>query len=418
MKRLLKQAFVSVPRLQVSLHIEGEDHLVGSLVKHQHQLLFEYERSFLDGQLEISPLTLPLKTGVQQFNPNLFEGLPGVFNDSLPDGWGRLLFDRSLLQKGVHPKDISPLDRLAFIGTRAMGALSYQPDYGDDASLEFIDLDDLYQQTEAVLQGEADDVLTSLLSLNGSSAGARPKALLGISRDKHQMTYNSEVTEGYEPWLIKFPNSQDGNDAGAIEYVYSLMAKQAGLNMTDSHLFPAKHSAGYFATKRFDRKGPQRLHSHSVCGLLHSDFRTPSLDYLDLLKLTRILNRDAPDTEMMFRYAVFNVLSRNRDDHAKNFSFLMDARGTWTLAPAYDITFSQGLMGEQSTMVLGEGRDIGQQHLRELGQRIGLESEFVRGVLDETRQSLSQWQNLAKTYGVSKDSVRVIQKQLAANQII
>ena len=137
------------------------------------------------------------------------------------------------------------------------------------------------------------------------------------------------------------------------------MATRSGIAIPETHLFPAKKSAGYFATKRFDRDCPKSLHMHTVCGLLHSDFRSPSLDYQDLIELTTLLTRDVRETEKMFRLAVFNVLAHNRDDHSKNFSFLMNEVGEWQLSPAYDLTFSSGPGGEQSTMVIGEGKTPG-----------------------------------------------------------
>lgn len=135
------------------------------------------------------------------------------------------------------------------------------------------------------------------------------------------------LPSGYTPWMVKFPNTQDGLDAGAIEYVCALMAKNAGVFTPDVHLFPALIGAGYFAIKRFDRDGLKRYHMHSACGLLHSDFRTPSLDYEDLITLTGVLTRDMREVEKLYRLAVFNVLAHNRDDHSKNFSYLMDSQG-------------------------------------------------------------------------------------------
>lgn len=203
---------------------------------------------------------------------------------------------------------------------------------------------------------------------------------------------------------------QDGADAGAIEYVYSLMARAAGLTMTDTYLFPAKNGAGYFATQRFDRSKNKRIHMHTACGLLHTDFRSPSLDYEDLLALTSLLTRDAQDVEKMFQQAVFNVLSHNRDDHAKNFSFLMNEAGEWKLSPTYDLTFSSGPGGEQSTMVLGVGREITRDDLIQLGLRAKLSNKKMKEIIDQTRAALSQWRVLANQYGVSRANVNIIEK--------
>jgi serine/threonine-protein kinase HipA len=204
----------------------------------------------------------------------------------------------------------------------------------------------------------------------------------------------------------------DGLDAGAIEYVYGLMAKDAGLDMTQTHLFSAQTGAGYFATKRFDRNAEQRVHVHSACGLLHSDFRAPSLDYEDLMALTGVLSRDVREVAKMFQLAVFNVLAHNRDDHSKNFSFLMNEAGEWKLSPAYDLTFSSGPRGEQSTMVMGEGKNPGTEHLIKLGLDAKLGQELIDTIIDRTKNALSQWKVLASNYGVSQASIELIDKKL------
>ena len=235
--------------------------------------------------------------------------------------------------------------------------------------------------------------------------------MIGIDRHKKNMMHGVHaLPKQYTHWLVKFSNMQDGDDAGAIEYVYSLMAHAAGVLMSDTHLFPAKKCVGYFATQRFDRINNKRLHAHTACGLLHSDFRSPALDYLDLLSLTEMLTRDVREVEKMFRQAVFNVLSHNRDDHAKNFSFLMNEWGEWKLSPAYDLTFSSGPGGEQSTMVLGNGKNITIDHLIELGLRAKLDNAVIKNSIDQTRHALSQWKMLAKQYGVTHENINHIQK--------
>jgi serine/threonine-protein kinase HipA len=386
---------------------------VGRLASRSRQLYFEYNRDFIERGLDISPFRLALKSGLISLSYEPFEGLPGVFNDSLPDGWGRLLFDRFSRARGVSPADLSPLDRLAHVGQSGMGALVYEPDHSSDENQNDIVLDVLAAHAADVLAGNSDDVLSELIALNGSSAGARPKILVAVNDTRDRIIYGGhDLREGYMPWLVKFPNIQDGLDAGAIEYVYALMAKEAGIVMPDVHLFPAQRGAGYFASKRFDRDGKNRYHVHTVCGLLHSDFRTPSLDYEDLIALTGGLTRDVREVEQMYRLAVFNVLAHNRDDHSKNFSFLMKKEGQWQLAPAYDLTFSSGPGGEQSMMIVGEGRNPGVTHLRKLGESAGLSSDHVSEVIDATKSSLSKWSELATQYGVSSANIELINKTL------
>lgn len=402
--------FAPVSALNVVLDFVGTPVPVGRLARRDAKIFFEYDADFIAGKLELSPFKLPLTSGLQVFEPGLFEGLPGLFNDSLPDGWGRLLLDRALRRKGIAPDSFSPLDRLAYVGASGMGALIYTPDYSEDVHSETVNLDVLADQSQAILEGNSEEVFEELLALGGSPQGARPKAMIGVNRDKSKVIQGVEdLPASYEPWLVKFANTADGQDAGAIEYVYSLMAQEAGLEMMDAHLFPAKMGAGYFATKRFDRTDSGgRLHMHTACGLLHSDFRVPSLDYQDLIKATMILTRDMREAQKMYRLAVFNVLSHNRDDHAKNFSFLMDESGAWRMAPAYDLTFSSGPGGEQSTMVMGQGKNPGIEHLLKLADVADLSRADAQRIIDETVTALQQWKELAKSCGVSKANIKRI----------
>lgn len=407
-------AYTPLTQIKVGLGFTGDIIPVGRLAIRERKIYFEYDTGFIKSELELSPLRLPLKTGVQSFDPFLFEGLPGLFNDSLPDGWGRLLFDRSLRTKGITPEEISPLDRLAHVGMTGMGAIVYEPEIEEEADKSAIDLDQLASGAQEVLDGEAPEVLQTLLSLNGSSGGARPKAIIGVDKERKKIIHGKNTSQaGYGPWIVKFPNSSDGLDSGAIEYVYALMAKDAGLIMSDVHLFPAKRGSGYFATKRFDRDGNNRVHVHSVCGLLHSDFRTPSLDYEDLISLTSSITKDMREIEKMFRQAVFNVLGYNRDDHSKNFSFTMDTDGAWALSPAYDLTFSSGPRGEQSTMVMGEGKNPTETHLIKLGLDAKIDPKKITQIIEQTKHALSQWKTLAKNYGVGRDNIALIESRIS-----
>lgn len=395
---------------------------VGRLAMREQKIYFEYDSTFIKRGLELSPFHLPLKPGLTRFDDSLFEGLPGVFNDSLPDGWGRLLFDRYARTLGSNasikwPADITPLARLATVGRHGMGALVYEPDHSaHEADSPIIILDKLAAQAQEVLSGASDDVLSELLSLNGSSAGARPKALIGIDSTRKNIIHAvQELPDNYEHWLVKLSNSQDGTDAGAIEYVYALMARDAGIDVPEVHLFHsragARRGAGYFAIQRFDRNGKQRLHMHTACGLLHSDYRTPSLDYEDLIALTGQLTRDMREVEKIVRLAVFNVLAHNRDDHAKNFTFLMNHEGQWQLSPAYDLTFSSGPGGEQSTTVMGEGRSPGIAQLIKLGEAAKIAKPRIHEIIGQTQAALSQWPALASQYGVSSANIKLVSRR-------
>ena len=403
----------SLNLLKVGIEFSEEVLPVGKLASRENRIYFEYDSAFLDRELDISPFNLPSRPGVQSFDRHVFEGLPGVFNDSLPDGWGRLLSDRMMNSKGMSHGEPDPLAWLAYAGRSGMGALVYEPDLGGVAPDQEVDLNQIALRVKEVLDGEAGDALQDLLILSGSSSGARPKAMIGLDATRRTAVYGAHpLREDYELWMVKFPGHGDGPGTGAIEFVYALMAKEAGLEMSEVDLLPARTGAGYFATRRFDRNKGSRFHLHSACGLLHSDHRTPSLDYRDLVALTMSLTRDVREAEKMFRLAVFNVLAHNRDDHSKNFSFLMDAQGNWTLSPAYDLTCATGPGGEQSTLVMGEGRNPGIEHLARLGQEAELSRSRIDDIIEQTRAALSQWRKLAKEHGVARTDIDWIAERI------
>lgn len=403
----------TVSEVKVGLDFGEGAIAVGRLAVRARRIYFEYDPDFISQGLEIAPLKMPLQPGLRTFDRTLFDGLPGVFNDSLPDGWGRLLFDRFARSQQMLPADLSPLDRLAYVGRHGLGALVYEPDCSLSDNSQDISLDTLAKQARQVLEGESNEVLAELIALNGSSAGARPKALIGINAAQDHIIHGvHDLPAGYLPWIVKFANTQDGLDAGAIEYVYALMAKDCGIDMPDVCLFAAQRGAGYFAIKRFDRDGSVRYHMHTACGLLHSDFRIPSMDYEELIALTGMLTRDAREVEKMFRLAVFNVLAHNRDDHSKNFTFLMDSNGRWQLSPAYDLTFSSGPGGEQSTTVMGEGHSPGITHLLSLAEEANIKQAHAHDIIQRTQASIGRWPELAKLHGVSAANIKLIASKL------
>lgn len=372
----------------VYVYYHGATHkiLMGRLLFKNRQIFFEYDAAFIKTGLELSPFKLPLKAGVIESNDRTFEGLFGVFNDSLPDGWGRLLLDRKLMNAGLNPGTLSPLDRLCFVGALGMGALSYEPENPSAISHITNELDEIDSEIQATLD-ENDAYVEDLLVLGGSSAGARPKVLLNI--------------EGMD-WLIKFRSQLDPKDISAIEYAYHLMANGAGLIVPEAKLFPSRKGLGFFGVKRFDRNGDDRIHMHTIAGLLHADHREPSLDYESIMKATLYLTKDIRQCEIQFRNAVFNVLSHNRDDHSKNFSFLMDAQGNWTVSPAYDLTFSSGPAGEHSTMIMGEGKNPTKKHLLKLAGTVGINQEKALEIIHQVLSALKKWDDFATEVGVSK----------------
>ena len=377
-------------------HGSGEKQLMGRLLLKNRKIFFEYDADFIKTSLELSPFKLPLKSGVIESNDRTFEGLFGIFNDSLPDGWGRLLLDRKLMNAGLNPGTLSPLDRLCFVGALGMGALSYEPENPSAISDITNDLDEIDSEIQATLD-ENDTYVDDLLVLGGSSAGARPKVLLHI--------------EG-EDWLIKFRSQLDPKDISAIEYAYHLMAIDAGLIVPEAKLFPSRKGLGFFGVKRFDRNADNRIHMHTIAGLLHADHREPFLDYESIMKATLYLTKDIRQCEIQFRNAVFNVLSHNRDDHSKNFSFLMNQQGNWSVSPAYDLTFSSGPSGEHSTMIMGEGKNPTKEHLLELSGAVGIKQDKVLEIIHQVLSATEKWDTFASAVGVSKLQIKNIGEAL------
>ena len=399
---------IYTPTELLTVYLEaGERRKVGRLALRQRQILFEYDAAFLAAGIEISPIKLPLKAGVFTSPDAVFDGLYGVFNDSLPDGWGRLLLDRTVEKHGIRRGQLNALDRLAYVGRNGMGALSYEPDRSSDSGSDTpLVLDRLAAESAIVLAGESEDVFEELLRLNGSSAGARPKIVAQVSADRSRIVHGlAKLKRGFEHWMIKFASSQDPRDIGAIEYAYSLMARAAGVDMPETHLFRTRKRR-YFGAKRFDRQGDSRVHMHSLSGLIHADHRNPAVDYATILRVVRVLTKNIAEVEKAYALACFNVLAHNRDDHAKNFSFLLNDRNAWVFAPAYDLTFSDGPAGEQSTMVMGEGKNPGVEQLRALAKEHDL--KHAPGILAKVQKAIARWRDHAAKAGVSAKSTKEI----------
>ena len=378
--------FKQLKLLNVYYNKGAEKILMGRLALKERRIFFQYDPSFIQTNLELSPFKLPLQSGVIPCLNSPFEGLFGIFNDSLPDGWGRLLLDRKLIHLGVIPEELTPLDRLSYVGRQGMGALTYAPAMEENISSYHENLDQIADEIVKFLETDADQYVDHLFTLNGSSGGARPKIIVQIEQDS-QIINKQNLTLFQGNWLIKFPSSSDPKDIGLVEYAYHLMALNAGLMLPEARLFKSKTGLGYFGVKLFDRTENNRFHMHTVSGLLHADHRIPSLDYTSILKATSLLTKDTKECEKIFRHAVFNVLSHNRDDHGKNFSYLMDETGRWKVSPCYDLTFSTGPAGEHCTMVAGEGKKPTLHHLLKLSEISGMHKKLALEIIDQVKNA-------------------------------
>ncbi|MCI7169686.1 type II toxin-antitoxin system HipA family toxin [bacterium] len=355
------------------------DKVVGTLgLANNYQVAFEYTDEWIETGFSISPFSLPLKKEVFLPTKEYFDGLFGVFADSLPDAWGRLLLRRLLKEKGKKEDELTVLDRLAIVGDSGMGALTYRPQQEFYEKEELADLDELAVSCQKILNMEYSEKLDELYRLGGTSGGARPKIMTKIDD---------------EDWIIKFPAHVDGRDAGVMEYEYALCARKCGISMSDVKLFPSKQCRGYFGTRRFDRnQGGQRVHMLTAAALLELDFTQPSLDYHSLMKLTSLITgNNEEDMDNMFRRMCFNVFAHNRDDHSKNFTYLYNEQeNRWRLSPAYDLTYSNTYFGEHTTTVDGNGRNPGIKELMEVGKKAGLKKDWCREAAEEIRVCVNE----------------------------
>lgn len=328
--------------------------------------VFEYDKDWIADGFSISPWELPLQTGLIYSKENCFGGGFAAFEDSMPDGYGLYLLDRMLRREGSSLTQLSPLQRLSLVGGSGMGALCYKPEV-KTKSITLIsdnDFDDLQRKALEVLS-EKSDADASLLYYNShNSGGARPKAVF-------------RADDGTD-WIVKFRHTYDPSDIGRMEYLYMSTAQKCGIIIPEIRLINER----YFAIKRFDIREGKRLHTLTSAALLQSDFRSQNIDYMNLLALTGYLTQDPMQVEQMFRRMVFNVVCINKDDHAKNFSFLCD-NGKWSLAPAYDITYSPaGTRGEHATSVRYAGNPS-RDDLIEAGLGIRIPRKRCIEIIDE-----------------------------------
>ena len=341
---------------------------VGTLAMADTCAAFEYDAAWLQDGFAISPLSLPLRAGV--FIPSYlpFEGVFGVFSDSLPDGWGRLLLDRLLRSKGEDPALLDPLQRLAVVGSGGMGALEYRPSLQLEEASVVRDYDRLARECSKILNDEFSDDLDRLFHMGGSSGGARPKVLVDIDG---------------EPWIVKFRSSSDPVNVGKMEYDYAVCAKSCGIEMPEVRLLHSEECPGYFAVKRFDRVGcgsggSARLHVASASALLETTHRIPNLDYAQLMKLTTLVTGSYAELEKLYRLMCFNVFAHNRDDHSKNFAFLFDGQaGSWRFSPAFDLTYSNSIGGQHATTVDGNGSNPGVDDLLRVARAADIPSSWA-----------------------------------------
>lgn len=395
---------------------------------------FEYDPAFVKRGIELAPLHMPLREAQDVFIfPNLpdatYQRLPAMLADALPDKFGNALIDAWMAQNGVSKASITTLDRLAYMGERAMGALTFKPARGPKKSKSAaVELEGLVKQARLAVEGGFDDeastsaVLKQIIQVGTSAGGARAKATIAWNRETKEVRSGQfDIPEGFEAWLLKFDgvgiDAQlgPGKSYGRIEYAYHLMALDAGIEMEECSLLEEGGRA-HFMTKRFDREGSKRHHVQSLCAMAHLDFnQIGTHDYNQLFSTIAALGLERKDLVQTLRRMVFNVLSRNCDDHTKNFGFLLKEGAAWSLAPAYDISHAYNpankWVSQHLMSVNGKFRDITPSDVRVVADRFGILGE-VSDVIQRTEQAISNWPVHASNAGLDRSQTELISRDL------
>ncbi len=400
--------------------------------------VFEYAPDFLGSGIEVSPLMLPLGAGRFSF-PNLpretFKGLPGLLADSLPDKFGNLLIDQWLAQQGRRPESFDPVERLCYLGRRAMGGLEFEPTLLVDSAPEKLNLDALVQLANDALASreslpanfsQSSEALATILRVGTSAGGARAKAVIAWNPQTHEIRSGQlRPDPGFESWLLKFDGVSANRDKeladplgyGRIEYAYHLMARAGGITMSDCHLLEESGRA-HFMTRRFDRNADGgKFHVQSLCAIAHFDFNhAGGYSYEQAFQVARRLGLQQPDLTELYRRALFNILSRNQDDHTKNIGFMMDRRGGWHLAPAFDIIYAYNPDGAWTSRhqmsFAGKREKFTTDDLLGAAEAANVKPAKAKAVLKQVNEAVSNWHTYAEVAGVPAVQAAEIQRNL------
>lgn len=395
----------------------GQRQVLGHLGDDGSNVLFEFSPETLRDGPDLSPLMLPLRAQGYGQLPAHQSGLPGIIADALPDGWGMLLMDRLFRKRGLDVARLSPLDRLAFIGDAAIGALSFEPPQGErlePAAVQLLDLAREVRDVQEPTAEKAESLLLHLALLGGSPHGVRPKVLVQFDAVSGRMS-NSEHAAG-APWLVKFPARGEHGEVSAVEAFYAALADACGIEIPPTRYFGLGRGLTAFGIERFDRNAGMRVPTHTAAGALHIDFRIPSMDYTTLLRLVRFMTRDEREVLKTFERCVFNVVFNNRDDHAKNFSFRMARDGQWKLAPAYDLTFNEGPRSEHQTDICGEGRAPARADLLRLAAEAGVSRKDAVGVIETFADVGERYKKMAEGFPIRAKTLGHMAARVDANR--
>ena len=402
------------------------DEEIGRLAWDERRRLsyFTYNPEFVKKGLNVSPLVAPVD-GVRAMAPvwgedtKIYQRLPAFVADSLPDAWGNQLFDQCRQQNHLANADITPLDKLSFIGRRGMGALEFLPEMTRERRAGKVDVKSLAdlakrifaEREHARILPEESITMQSLLTVGTSAGGRQPKAIIAINKETGQIRSGQIAgLEGYDYYLLKFGNSK--YSSAELEMTYYELATAAGINMMPSELYPVEGN-NHFMTKRFDRDGKKKLHTQTLAAMY------PDADsYEQLIAVCRKLHLPEADCQEVFRRMVFNILANNTDDHNKNFSFIMQKDGTWRLSPAYDITYiidSGGYLPnvDHCLYIRAKLRGITRDDVIEFAHDNGIRrpDAIIRDVVG----SLRKFRAAATKYGVSEQWIGRVETTIASH---
>jgi len=384
---------------------------VGALAEDAGTISFEYDPQFLATGLELSPFEMPLSNRIYtHLNRDLaFQGLMGVFADSLPDKFGNAIIEQYFRNKsGLQSYELSPIQKLLYVGKRATGALEYLPaeEQDSDDVLLPLEIANLVKEARELIQGDLHVKSADIMQVGVSAGGQYPKAVIAWNPQTNDVIsgLGQRPPEGYQQWIIKFDGTEDKpEEFGKLEYAYSLMAKAAGIDMANTFLLHENDRA-HFMVQRFDRtKQNNKLHMTSLCGLLHKDYNAPRLlDYEDFLRATLALTNSHAEQLKAYRRMVFNVISRNQDDHTKNFAYLMDNTGQWTLSPAFDLTYAHGnhFTARHQMTINGRDDEISRDDLCRLADKLDIND--AEECINEVKEAVLNWKNFASEAKLSK----------------
>ena len=411
---------------QVNVFYEGwgERWLWGTLVSTtaltgRPLIAFEYSNEARHWGLELSSYKLPLAgPPLRRDFPDHQLQLPGPVYDALPDGWGMLLMDRMFRRRRISTARIGPLQRLACIGGNAMGAMTFEPVAPEgEAPQVHIPLEQLAAEVQEVLRGEGGEFLQTLLLVGGSPQGARPKAL--VYRDPQFGGFTTAAEPGFEAWLVKFPAREEHAEVCAIEMVYAECLRRCGIETPDTQYFSLPNGLAAFASKRFDRHDGLRVPMQSLAAFTGANYQTAgSLDYVNFLRATQLCTNDVRQMAVAFERAVFNVAFNNRDDHPKNFAYIMSPDGQWRLAPAYDVTFCEGPNGYHQMDVMGEALAISRADMLRLAEEAEVQQGDASLAIDSICEVASQFTEIANgmySSVIAQDTLSMIQGRINEN---